>query len=249
MNILSIGNSFSQDAHKWLSRIAESAGAQIRAVNLYMGGCSLEQHWNNYVNRLPDYDLEVNGEYVKRISLNMALRAQQWDVITFQQASPKCGDYGTYQPFLSDLYRQVREICPDAKLFIHQTWSYEVDCALEAFDNYERRQCIMDAKLTAAYQQASQETGLSLIPCGDVIRYLRKTLPEFDYANGGLSLNRDGFHLSRTYGRYAAALTWYAFLTGGDPRAVSFVPDVEGETAEEVLLQKIGQAVYTVLQG
>ena len=99
MNILSIGNSFSQDAHKWLSQVAESAGVQIRAVNLYIGSCSLERHWNNYVNQAPDYDLEINGEFVQKISVNMALRAQKWDVITLQQASPQCGDYSTYQPY------------------------------------------------------------------------------------------------------------------------------------------------------
>lgn len=248
MKILSIGNSFSQDAHKWLSRIAASGGAEIEATNLYIGSCSLERHWNNFVSQAPDYALELNSEFVRKISVNEALGLENWDVITFQQASPGCGDYSTFQPYLNYLYREVKKVCPNAKYYIHQTWSYEVDCKLKAFDNYMRSRCIMDKQSIDAYAKAAEETGLPLIPCGDVVRCIRRSLPEFDYPNGGMSLNRDGFHLSLDYGRYAAGVTWYATLTGNDPRTVSFVPVVEEKAAREDLLQKINQAVYAVLQ-
>lgn len=247
MKVLSIGNSFSQDAQKWLSQVAASAGEEILAVNLYIGGCPLVRHWNNFVSQAEDYDLEINGVFERKISVNEALALEKWDVITFQQASPYCGDYATYQPYLSYLHREVRKLCPEAKLFIHQTWSYDIDCRLDAYDNFHRSQFIMDKRSIDAYNQASRDTGLALIPCGDVVRYLRKNLPEFDYPHGGISINRDGFHLTLDYGRYAAAVTWFAFLTGRDPRDVSFVPVVEDKAADPQLLKKIGQAVYTVL--
>lgn len=246
MKILSIGNSFSQDAQRWLHQVAESAGEDILAVNLYIGGCPLVRHWNNYISREPEYEMWVNGEFDRKISINEALELETWDVITFQQASPGSGDYSSFQPYLNYLYREVKKICPNARYYIHQTWSYEVDCTLQAFDNYHRSRCIMDKKSIEAYNKASEETGLSLIPCGDVVRYLR-AMPEFDYPGGGMSLNRDGFHLSLDYGRYAAALTWYGFLTGKDPRKVTFVPVVEEKAADKQLLSKISQAVYTVL--
>lgn len=247
LKVLSIGNSFSQDAQKWLSRIAQSCGEDIYAVNLYIGSCSLERHWNNFVSQAQDYDLEINSECIRKISVNEALQLEKWDVITLQQASPQCGDYSTYQPYLTNLYEQVKKACPDAKIFIHQTWSYEIDCSLEAFDNYDRSQRIMDERSMEAYRLAARDIGVRLIPCGDMVRYLRKNLPEFDYANGGKSINRDGFHLSFDYGRYAAGVTWYAFLTGKDPREVTFVPVVGEQTAETELLKKINQAVYAVL--
>ncbi len=247
MKLLSIGNSFSQDAQKWLHQIAENGGEDIYAVNLYIGSCSLERHWNSFVNQIPDYALEINGECVRKISVNEALTLEKWDVITFQQASPKCGDYTTYQPYLNNLVAEVKAACPDAKLYIHQTWSYEIDCTLQAYDNYERSQKVMDEKSIEAYAQASKDTGMALIPCGDMVRYLRKNVPEFDYAAGGMSINRDGFHLSRDYGRYAAALTWYGFLTGKDPREITYIPVVEEKAADTKILKKIGQAVYAVL--
>lgn len=247
MKVLSIGNSFSQDAQKWLHQVAESAGEDIHAVNLYIGGCPLVYHWNNFVSQAPDYDMQVNGEFERKISINEALTLEQWDVITLQQASPYCGDYTTYQPHLNYLHREVQNACPQAKIFIHQTWSYDTTCTLQAYDNFHRSQLIMDNTSMAVYAQASRDLGVAMIPCGDVVRYIRKNLPEFDYPGGGMSLNRDGFHLSLDYGRYAAAITWYGFLTGKDPREVTFIPVVDEKAADAALLKKIGQAVYTVL--
>ena len=247
MKILSIGNSFSQDAQKWLHQIAESCGEDIYAVNLYIGSCSLERHWNSFLSQVEDYDLEINGVRIRKISVNEALKMEKWDVVTLQQASPQCGDYSTYLPYLTNLYEQVKAICPDAKIYIHQTWSYEIDCTLEAYDNYERSQRIMDERSMEAYRLASWEIGVPLIPCGDMVRYIRKNLPEFDYANGGMSINRDGFHLSFNYGRYAAGVTWCSFLTGRDPREVTYVPVIDEQPADTELLKKINQAVYAVL--
>lgn len=37
MKILSIGNSFSQDAHKWLHKLAKVNGVEFEIANLYIG--------------------------------------------------------------------------------------------------------------------------------------------------------------------------------------------------------------------
>lgn len=47
MKILSIGNSFSQDAQRYLHRLAKHEGVQLKTVNLYIGGCSLQRHYEN----------------------------------------------------------------------------------------------------------------------------------------------------------------------------------------------------------
>ncbi len=47
MKILAIGNSFSQDATRYLQDIAASAGEELFVRNLYIGGCSLEMHSKN----------------------------------------------------------------------------------------------------------------------------------------------------------------------------------------------------------
>ena len=47
--ILAIGNSFSEDATSYLEDIATCGGEDCKVVNLYIGGCSLERHYNNIV--------------------------------------------------------------------------------------------------------------------------------------------------------------------------------------------------------
>lgn len=249
MKILSIGNSFSQDAHRWLYDVCKSAGEEIYNVNLYIGGCSLYAHWNNFCSDAPAYDYEVRGEAVRKVSIREALTAEKWDVITTQQVSGNSGKYDTYEPFLSDLYREVKKICPQAKFYIQKTWGYEIDCTLEGFAAYNNDQHEMYNCLSAAYKQAAESIGAELIPTGDVIQYLRDNTAEFDYKNGGLSLNRDGFHLSLGYGRYAAALTWYCKLFDGKATDVSFVPNWNDEAVDEKLINVIKNAVDTVLKG
>ena len=43
MKILSIGNSFSEDAQRYLKLIAGANGRELTCVNLYIGGCSLKK--------------------------------------------------------------------------------------------------------------------------------------------------------------------------------------------------------------
>ena len=61
LKILSIGNSFSQDAQRYLTRFAKAAGVDILTHNLEIGGCSLEQHWNYFKNDDKNYALEIDG--------------------------------------------------------------------------------------------------------------------------------------------------------------------------------------------
>ena len=44
MKVLSIGNSFSEDSHKWLTKLAQTQNEDIQADNLFIGGCLLELH-------------------------------------------------------------------------------------------------------------------------------------------------------------------------------------------------------------
>ena len=61
MQVLTIGNSFSQDATRYLSQIARSAGESLTVINLYIGGCSLERHYRNMKSGEDVYWLEHNG--------------------------------------------------------------------------------------------------------------------------------------------------------------------------------------------
>ena len=252
MKILSIGNSFSQDAHRWLYDICKSVDIDVYNVNLYIGGCSLQSHWNKFCSDEEAYDYEVKACSKGKVALRNALKAEKWDVITFQQVSGDSGKYETYEPYLSDLFREVKAACPNAKFYIHKTWAYEIGSEHSGFVAYNNDQHEMYRCLSEANIKASQSIGAEIIPSGDIIQYLRDNTTEFDYKNGGLSLNRDGFHLSLGYGRFAAALTWYCKLFGGKASDICVVPNWAAETgseADEKILNIIKNAVDTVIIG
>ncbi len=247
MKILSIGNSFSTDAQRWLNAIAESAGSDIYCANLYIGGCSLERHWHNYQGGEEAYDYEINGEFQRKISIQETLGAEEWDVITLQQVSGLSGIFSSFEPYLTDLIAEVKKARPKARLLLHKTWAYEIGSGHPDFNNYGCSQKKMFEEITKAYCEATQKTGLKVIPVGDAIQHLRENVKEFDIENGGISLTRDSFHLSYDYGRFAAGLVWFKVLTGKSASEVSFMPQVESSTTDGKILDIIKNAIDQIL--
>ncbi len=248
MRILSIGNSFSQDAQRWLYDIASDEGQRIECVDLCIGGCSLKRHWENVCGNRADYTLERNGrpDGDRTVTAGEIVSLPGWDVVTLQQVSHESGQYETYLPYLYWMANWIRDTAPGARVALQQTWAYETDSTHSEFCRYENNQSLMYCRLRRAYLQASECVQAPLIPVGDVIQALR-ALPEFDYPRGGRSLCRDGFHLSLGLGRYAAAATWYLFLFGRPIRG-SFVP--EGLTEEERdLIPLIRQTAERIVLG
>lgn len=249
MRILSIGNSFSTDAQRWLAQSAASVGEYFFCANLFIGGCPLKKHWELYHTNKAAYRLEINGESIRWTTIKNALfEMGKWDVITLQQVSGDSGQFETYEPYLYGLYTVAKQAQPQAKIYIHKTWAYETDCELAGFAHYNYSQKEMYNALCGAYQKAADALRVDIIPTGDVIQYLRENVPEFDYQNGGLSLNRDTFHLSWLYGRFAAALVWLHTLAGTDVTKVSFVPEEFGTRADPKLLEIIKMSVATALK-
>lgn len=231
MDILSIGNSFSQDAQRYLHGIAKSAGASINCFNLYIGGCPLSRHYRNMHSGERAYTLEMNGVSTGfTVSLKEALLNRDWSLITLQQASNRSPKYDTYQPYLNALVAFVRECAPKAKLVIHQTWGYEdgsqrltEEMKYESYD-------AMFADIKSAYELAARDAVADRIfPSGEVMARLIK---------GGVTVHRDTFHLSLGIGRYAAALTWYKTLTGADVSDISFGDFDVPVSDEEITLAK-----------
>ncbi len=241
MDILAIGNSFSQDATRYLHDMLAAANLPSRVVNLYIGGCSLQRHHANMLSGAQEYSYELNGAPTGRFTgLREALTERPWDVITFQQASHDSGLPETYYPYLPELLAFARGLCPGARYMLHQTWAYELDSAHEAFARYGRSQARMYEQLRSAYSAAAGRTGLELIRSGDAVQALRHA-PEFDYAAGGRSLCRDGFHMDLVYGRYLLGAVWFQALTGRKVTECAFMPAAAepGAAVDAGLIRKI----------
>lgn len=224
IKILAVGNSFSQDATHYLHQIAQADGVDIKVVNLYIGGCSLERHWDNIQREAEEYLYEENGcstgEYV---SVQKALDMEKWDYIMTQQVSHESGIPETYHPYIECIADYMREKAPQAELLLHETWAYETDSLHSQFCNYNQNQQEMYEKLSQTYKDVAGQIGIRLIPCGDVVQELRKKEP-FVYGHGGMSICRDGFHMNVIYGRYLLAATWYKVLVGNSVCNNSYIP-------------------------
>lgn len=226
IKILDIGNSFSMDALYYLSGIGEADGVAIKAVNLFIPGCSLEKHCNNIESDAPVYLYEENGHMTgDKVSIRQALAADNWDYVVTQQASGSSGLANTFFPYLTEMAAFVRAQAPLTEFLLQETWAYEKNAQQEAFANYGNDQIAMYRALNEAYTDAAKTLGVRLIPCGTVVQKMRD-VPPFVVEEGGRSLCRDGMHMDLIYGRYLVAAVWYRFLTG---RAVSgnrFVPQM-----------------------
>lgn len=213
MKILAIGNSFSQDATQWLQVFDKN----LYVRNLFIGGCSLEMHYNNVAADKKAYTYEENGAMCRKESIGIkeALLLQKWDYVTLQQCSGLSGDIETFYPYLGELIKYIKNYS-DAEIVWHQTWAYESDSTHPQFGLYHCNRNEMFRKIVSASKEVARREGLRLIRTGEAIERLRKT-EEFDYDNGGLSVTRDGFHLSMNYGRFLAAGVWLKFFTGRIP--------------------------------
>ena len=222
--LLAIGNSFSQDATHYLHQIAAADQMDLKVGNLYIGGCSLERHWENIQNEAEEYLYEENGTSTETyVSIQKALDMDDWDYIVTQQASHDSGLMETYHPYLEKLADYIRKKAPQAELLLQETWAYETDSLHPEFVRYHQDQQEMYEKLAQAYREAAKTIGVRLIPCGDVIQNLRKKEP-FLYGHGGMSICRDGFHMNVIYGRYLLAAVWYKNLTGRKICENTYVP-------------------------
>ena len=245
IKILAIGNSFSRDALYYLNGIGAADDVAIKAVNLYIPGCSLERHWNNIQDDIPEYLYEENGYITEKISVRQALGSDDWQYIVTQQSSGKSGLPETYFPYLEKMAGYIREQTPSAEFLLHQTWAYEKNFQKSPFAAYDYDQQKMFQKLSDASRYAANRLHLRLIPCGEVVQKMRGVEP-FIFENGGRSLCRDGRHMDYLYGRYLLGAVWYRFLTGNILLGNSFLPqtpELPGQACDEGILQILQQKV------
>ena len=235
LRILAIGNSFSWNAvEQNLSAIALADGKCAIIGNMYIGGCSLERHWNNAQTDNTDYSYRKINQYdvkttKKGFTLAQALADEPWDIVTFQQASHYSGFPETYEPFLTELIAYVQARVPGAKLYWHQTWAYARTSKHKAFPNYGSDQDKMYGMIMEVSAKACKEHGLTVIPCGTAIQNLRGAFV-------GDNVTKDGFHLN-PLGCYAAACTWYQILFGesvvGNAFRPQYITEEEVEAAQK----------------
>jgi hypothetical protein len=253
LRLFLIGNSFSQNATRYLPKLAAEGGHPLKIGRAELGGCSLQRHWE-IAEAAENNPNDPKGKAYNGKSLRELLSTGVWDVVTIQQNSMNSGDVATYQPYAKKLYDLVRSIQPNARIVMHQTWAYRTDA--KKFTQTAEKQFAVSAKdmwekSRAAYQTVSKDLGIPLIPVGDAFWKINSgketafkpnlnavidnpvypNLPKQQHSlHVGYKWNKDqtlGFDANHANeaGCFLGGLVWYSFLFKESPVKLQFRPD------------------------
>ena len=250
IRLLTIGNSFADNATEYLPAIAKADPGVILVLGkANLGGCTLERHATLAAASAAD---PGKGPYSGKMSLQQMLKKERWDFVTLQQQSQLSTDYTTFQPWLDQLRDLVRAGAPQAEILLHETWAYRPDHPL--LPAMKMNQTQMYENIRESYARAAAHLdGARLLPVGTAFQRARDVpgyaeaypLPRsaiesvkfpalpaqphslvvgYYWQKDGQKLAQDAKH-ANLRGRYLGAAVWWEVLTGKDIRKNSFRPD------------------------
>ena len=246
IKILAVGNSFSVDAmrHHLYDMLAAAGCTDIHLGILYIGGASLDTHYEHIRRNQAKYQYQENKDgswtYTDNYRAADAFALADWDIVTVQQVSGHSGRGTTYNN-LDALVDLIRPQIGDAKLYWHMTWAYQKDSTHADFGYYNKDQMKMYKSIVRATNDkiVGNEDFVGIIPSGTTIQNLRTS-------SLGDTLTADGYHLLDTYGDYAAALTWFCFFTGADAETMTYRPTFIADHFDEIA-EAVNNAIKTPL--
>lgn len=176
VRILSIGNSFSQDAFCYMPYILQNIAPDIKLIFgiAYYSGSSLQQHLKFFEDENAVYKLDkwtwenYRWNATSDLTLQDCLRNEMWDVVVFQQNSGNSGDYATISPYLNPLVKSVSTLLArPVKLAWLLTPSNKTN-----YDESVTHYC----SISEVAQQVLQNSPIDMLfPCGTAIQNARTT--------------------------------------------------------------------------
>lgn len=206
IKILAIGNSWTKNSTDYLGLVLDNLGIPAEIHRSYYGGANLWTYWNNistnaaifeHSRRLPNESFSVIGTQ----SFKDILLSDTWDIVTFQQQSGLAGDYASYQPYLKDTIKWMKELLPVLPdIYWHATWAYPNGCTHADFSKYDNDSDTMYDAILSAVERMTAEMGITrIIPNTPNIQQARVI--------GGDDFDEsDGQHLKN--GKLSAAYLW-----------------------------------------
>ena len=176
----------------------------------------------------------------KKGNIPALLKGEKWDVVTIQQASHYSWKPHTYHPWGDDLVKTIRELAPQAKICVQETWSYPPwdgrlgafakETGVVGFDQVE-----MYARLHDAYADFAKSYGFEVIPTGTAAEFMPQrerlfTAPDFHF-NG--------------VGEYLQGLVWVSKLFGVDVKECPYAP----EFVDPVLAAELREVAQNAVDG
>lgn len=245
IDVLMVGNSWNYYYVQELYGLATAAGVDMRVCNAYYSGCPMDKHynwWQNGESHYQYFETYTDGRKEKGngVSLEWCLVQREWDVITLNLGGSEMRTKPTEEviayniPFAESLFGYFGESFPDADLYMHQTWAYEL-----GYTKYNGAFTIDTVEEQMAYTQKTRDvvtaiceaTGVERINTGDAWELYRAACTEQGIENnlcarlGNNNNQGDKSHDGDIGGgQYLNACVWFEVLTGLDCRDTTYVP-------------------------
>lgn len=234
IKILIFGNSYGNDATAYLKRMLNTKYDEITIGHVGESAMAINDHYHN-IDDDPSNDFlyhgnpfsvhykTVNEEKIDLPSDYKTIVANEpWDYVIFYQG-PNNADtltkneyYLELDNFISALRKYMTN--PDGKIVYYMTWAHNVSDTMALYKGI--------VKITKDLITNHPEID-GVIPAATLIENLRTSYLK---SGKGGDITRDWGHLNYGVGRFAMALLWYTYLTGGSPRDIDFMPTFESET-------------------
>ena len=249
LKILFVGNSFAIDTMEHSANVSLSLG--IKKINfgvLYVGGCSIENHYKNAVGDTRAYEYHTNNGdgWTSRggASISEAILSEHWDWIVIQHGTGGTARYTSNECYekLAPLVAYIKKIANnDARIAFNLTWMGEPTYQRHEIISYNGNVSLMRKILEKVTAEMVLTCPLidKLTPTGTAIENARTS-------NIGL-LTRDGYHLSLDKGRFIASLTFICSITGIDPDKINWTPLGVDEFARAVAIESAKNAIKNPL--
>ena len=223
LNVLDIGNSYTQDAQTYLPRIIAASGIDTdfslyRAFRPSASFKTWVDCWNDSDNENYSIDfcagtaldgISGSGSASDGALFRKALQSVKWDIILIHQVSTYSNDYSLWEGdgaggYLQELIRIIRVTNPQATIGYLMTHSYRgTYWANSEGSSYQRWRNIADAT-----KRLKLEYDIDfIIPYGTAVQNLRASS-----LNDSYEFSEDGTHMGAGLGDYVAGCCYFESL-------------------------------------
>ena len=252
LKILSIGNSFSVDAHAYLYKIIQASGfyEDVIVAGLAIPAGTFQAHYDNILadEAVYGYNKESFSGKISKSSyaISKALVEEEWDIITVQQVSHYSGLLVFPESMLRYVGKYLKENCTNSnvKILWHGTWAYQANSTHGGFNNYDRNQLTMYNAIVNILQTVIEKSEVidGIISNSTAIQNARTS-------RLGDNLTVDGSHLSLGQGRFIAGLMFFKVVSKG--LDLKFIENIDiqnmfGNQADKIDVEFLKIAIESV---
>lgn len=260
LKVLMIGNSYSLSVLREMPNVCADLGLGLDLCEMFIPGCSLARHATN-LNAVAERPYLVKGSYASgkgpiggnQGNIRELLAAERWDVVTLQQASHESWKPESYEPYGTELLAAIRELAPQARVCVQQTWSYTSVSGRLVMWKMDPES--MFGKVAAACDGFAKRHGLDVIRMGEAVQRYRRERPVVfetavwnpeDVVGKKIVVKRsksdwhaegDCIHLNDR-GEFLQGLVWTAKLFGVDVTKSTYVPKCLADRPDEAALMR-----------